>query len=205
MINVKLNDENASMCFVGKISLNFMNPGPVEIDLNELSEAELNQIVYNVRKEVLLVDDKKELLKKTKKLPASSDKFKTSAEKPIEQPKFEEHKDLIQQDELDLRKVLRETVPIIMQKVEQMSVGQVRRLIEQEVQLKNRKKLVTYLKDIVRDHEQSVTNKLGNGDMNINDTKINKKHTGLAKEYWNNISEIVETDVEQVVLNPAEE
>lgn len=196
MISVSLNTDEYGMCFIGQYSFNFENPGPIQMDIDKLSNNELNQLVYNHRRGVLYINNIDELMSKASNLPANSSKFSTTAEKPVQQKM--EPRDIIEQEELVFRKLLRGKIEDIKDTVAVMSPAKIKKLVELEKITKNRKKLLTYLQGILDEHTTAVMKKVGPEDA-ITYAPIN---LGLERRYLENVSKVVESDYTQLVLNP---
>lgn len=196
MITVLLNKDEHGMCFIGSHMFNFDNPGPIQLDVNQLSTQELNQFVYNYRQGILFVENADELLQKAKNLPAASNKFVTAKERPVQQKT--EPRDIIEQEELTFRKLLRGKIGDIKDTVAVMSPAKVRKLVELEKETKNRKKLLGYLQGILDEHTLAVTKKVGTEDAAM----FAPADLGLESRYLENVSKVVESDITEVVLNP---
>lgn len=196
MITVSLNTDEHGMCFIGKHAFSFKHPGPIQLDVNKLNSNELNQFTYNYRRGVLHIDNVEELLTKAQELPASSSRFTTTKEKPT-QHKTEPH-DIIEQEELAFRKLLRSKIGDIKDTVAVMSPAKIRKLAEFEKETKNRKKLLAYLQEILDQHTNSVTKKVGTQDAIL----FAPANLGLERKYLENVSNVIESDMEQIVLNP---
>lgn len=196
MISVTLNTDEHGMCFIGRWNFNFSQPGPRRIDVSELSVNEINQFVYNHRRGVLRIENLEELMSKAKELPAASPKFITGNEQPV-QKKTEPH-DIIEQEELAFRKLLRSKIEDIKDTVAVMSPAKVRKLIGFEKETKNRKKLLKYLQNILDEHTKSVTKRVGSEEAIM----FAPVDLGLERRHLENISKVIESDIEQMVLNP---
>jgi hypothetical protein len=203
MIKVTLNKEKHGMCFVGSHVFNFDNPGPIEINVETLSAQDRNQFIYNYRQRVLKVENIEELLSGDE-LPAMSNKFMTPGEKPLTIKKKNNPRDIIEQETRTLNKLLRRKVGIIQETTKTMPVGQLRRLLEIEITQKNRKKLVSFINDILNKHANSVMNNMGEEDLEVS-RPPDHRVLGINRQYLDNISEVVESDIEQIILNPPEE
>lgn len=191
MIVVSLNTDRHPMCFVGKYMFNFNEPGPVKIKVDKLSKNEINQFVYNYRCGILSIENVDELLNNAAGLPATSNKFKTSKEAPIQQKI--PSRDIIEQDESTLKKLLREKIEDIKDTVAVMSPSKIRKLIELENSTKKRKKLLKYLQEILEQHTNSVKNTVGTKEITFRDVI-----SPLGVEYTQDIEE---TDVTQITIN----
>lgn len=197
MISVKLNTDEHGMCFIGKYVFNFSNEGPVNIDVKQLTPDELNKFIYNYRRGVLFIDNVAELLKSAPNAPASSNHFATGKENPVQ--RYTDPHSLIEEEELALKKLLRSKIGDIKDTVAVMSPAKVKKLVELEKATKNRKKLLNYLENILLQHQQSVTKRVGTKDAQPIYADVNLM---IDRQYLDNISNVVESEVEQMVLNP---
>lgn len=185
------------MCFIGKFIFNFQQKGPVNIDVNQLTVNEKNQLLYNYRRGVLLIDNPSELVDDTVRLPANSTNFQTPEEKPLSEKKTEDGEVILEDRELKLKKLLRQKISHINKEIPKMSLGELRDLLALEATLKNRKKLIAKIESIIASHASSVKKFVGNEPVN---TRTNIPGTFYDKMYQMN--EIEETEMEQIVLNP---
>lgn len=192
---VKLNVDKCSMIFIGPLSLNFNDPGPIEIDLESLSDKEIRQLIYGHQCGDLFVDNLEELISVISK--KQSEQRVEVQKQTVIQKKFEP-RDIIEKDIALLKKLLREKIEDIKDAVAVMSPSKIKKLLELERVSKNRKSLITYLEDIYTEHVMSVKKNVGTKDNPVYATP----DLGLAKQYLENISSIKETDTEIVSFNP---
>lgn len=190
------NKEKVSMCMIGKHYFTYDEPGPKDIDLDSLSQSELNQLIYNARRGVLAVGDPKKLLEYTKQTPAAAKSYSTPQERPIKQEPVQAE-DAIEEDLKPLRELLRGSVNAIKRKVGTLTPGRVRKLLELEIQGKNRKGLKTHLNELLAKHAETVMGQVGDEDIG---DKITAQ--GVAATTSPQVTDVVESEVEQVVMNP---
>lgn len=191
--------ERVSMCIIGPHTFTYDEPGPKDIDLESLSQQELNQLVYNARRGVLAVGDPDELLRLASKAPATAQSYSTPHEQPIPKEPVQ-GEDVIEEDLKELRELLRGSVSSVKRGVQGLTPGRVRKLLELELEGKNRKSLKTHLNEVLAKHAESVVGQVGDEDTGDKITAV-----GVANSTSPLVTDIVESEIEQVVLNPLED
>lgn len=182
-----------SMIFIGSHSFTFGDPGPKEIDLDELSPTELNQLIYNVRRGILTVDDKEALFEKGEKLPANSKKVATLEERPVTEalPTFTSE-EAVEEDLKGLRKLLKGSVATVQKEAKDLRSGQIRKLLELEKQGKDRVSLTLYLEELISKHSDAVTKAVGKEDLQAFIPDVGN---------LSQVSDVVESEHKEVMLN----
>lgn len=197
-MNVTLNVDKCSMVFIGKYSFNFNNPGPINVNIQELTTEEVKQFLFGYKSNELLIDNVNELQAAVKSLvpakPVDNQNVTVIQKKP-------EPRDIIEKDIASLKKLLREKIDDIKDTVAVMSPNKVKKLLDMERETKNRKSLVRYLENLYMQHINSVTQAVGTVDKPV----YAAPELGLNGQYIDNVSDIVESDTEIVSFNPTPE
>lgn len=191
------NKDRVPMIMIGNYIFTYDEPEH-ELHLDELNSSELNQLAYNWRRGVFNVDNPEELLKLLQKPEEAS-------KKPVVAKKSTSIADYSDEEEQALKSLLNKRVPSIKKEAKGLSPSKLRKLLSLESNSsKPRKSLVEFLDSLVALHKQHVADKVGSDDLQLN----KMDYSGLLKQGMDmrldldNISDVVESDVEQVVLNP---
>ncbi len=209
---VRLDEERGSMVQIGNMRFTFLDPGPKEVDLYQLDKPRLNQLLYNLRKGVLRTNDKeemRELLELTDQLPASRRLYSTPEEVPIDNntpPKFEVDKAFlkIEEEERQIKKLLRGKVEVIQKDLVDLTSSQLRKLVDLEVLGKARASVIKFAEDLIVKEQLRVQQVVGTTPMNAAQNQEDLTR-GLKRVNLDNLTDVVESDTEQVVLNPYSE
>jgi len=206
-MQVTLNAERQSFCFIGSYMLSFSEPGPIDVNVKSLTDQEVEQFLFNHRQGYISIDDPKELLQRAPKKVAPKPIIKTEETKPL--PTIQNDKpipDTSRQEVIELRKILSMKIPFIKEHATKMTIGKVKRLLEVERDFRNRKGVVGFLEEIINKHTLSVTNSaiMKRGDIGTAQDKSshNAVHGKNAiRQYLTNIGEIVESDETTITVN----
>jgi hypothetical protein len=210
LMQIALNEHSRTlMVFIGEpspkgiypISFTLDDPGPKDIDLDALGPREKTQLLYNYRRGTLLVENKEDFLKATEGTPAAAKNWATGVERPIERDK--PPKDALQQEEdvkSKLRTYLKQHWATIKKNIPNLDLVTLRQLIELEEVGKGRKALLKALNEAVDDYTRKVQAKVGNEDIGGYVHEV-----GLGPLPSTNISDVVESDVEEILLIPPDE
>jgi len=203
-MKVALADRNRrSMLFIGPLSFSYDDPGPKEIELKNFSQDQIEQILYNWRQNVLVVDDESELKRHGQEAPASAQGYAPLASppppidpaKPISKSPQETQEESAKQ----LRKLLSGRIPTIKAALPTLRMGELRKLLEIEKSKKARKKVIAMLEQIIKGHEKQVTDRVGASDLSdMAGIHAQDRVAAVSTQ----LSDIVESEVEQIVLNP---
>jgi len=126
--------------------------------------------------------------------------YSTPAERPVHattSPLIAEVVDPIEEDLKELKALLEQSVNTIKRKATDLSVGRIRKLLELEVSSKNRKGLKTFLDEFLAKHAKSVLGSVGD-----EDTGEKLFSTGAGQIGSGQVTDVEESDLTQVVLNP---
>lgn len=191
------NRDKISWLMIGENLFTYDEPGPKEIDLAKITANERNQLLYNCRRGALACSDPDALVKACQDVWAASPQFATPQERPIQAPKDTSVEDLLKKDTTELRKILKGSVSSVAKKVAVLSPAKVRKLLEIESKWKNRKSIKNLCNEVLAKHADGVMKKVVGDDVGDILTP-----TGEAAKTSPNVSDIVESDIEYVVLNP---
>ena len=178
-------------------------PGPHEINVEGLPPGDRNQLLYNCRRGVLACSEPKKLEELCEVVTQAAKSYATPAERPInpaQPPKIEEVVDPIEEDLKGLRAMLRKSVNTIKKEAKGLPFGRMRKLLELETKGKNRKGVKTFLNEILAKQAEKVMNTVGDEDAGTKFTPI-----GVGAIGGQQVSDVVESELEQVVLNPLED
>jgi len=178
-------------------------PGPHEIDVESLPLDQRNQLLYNCRRRVLACSEPEELVKLCEAVMPAAKSYATPAEKPVkatQPPQIDEVVDPFEEDLKQLRAMLQLGVNKIKKQAKDLPVGRVRKLLELEANRKNRKSLKAFLNDILAKHAEGVLDSVGDEDTGEKFTPVGVGNIGSKQ-----VTDVVESELEQVVLNPLED
>jgi len=202
-MKVMLNKDKHGMLFIdGLPPLTFDEPGPVEVDLESLTPAQFNQLSYNLLRGAIAVDKPEEMGHYARKInPVEAE---TIVEEPVPVvPK--EIDEVIEEQEVELKKLLTKTIATIKKSVPAMRAGEIRKLLNMEKAGKNRKSLVQFLSEANEAHENAVTSHVGKQGIDLDAHKgIVKGGLGLGK-YSNNVTDVVDSEEEEVTIKTTAE
>jgi len=161
-MQVQWNPESRiSMCFIGDenrdkknwIPFTFDDPGPRELSVQNLSEKERNQVLYNMRRGILLVDNKDELINAVK-LEAT-----TITWSPPVEPKQ------VVVDENKVRNILSGHHATVKRLVPEMSLQETRAALKLEQTGKGRKSVLQALEEHLAIQSKQVQSLFPGGDV----------------------------------------
>jgi len=184
---------------IGQNVFTYDEPGPKNIDLSSITSVERNQLLYNCRRGVLACEDPDALVKACQDVWAASPQYQTPNERPIAPAKKLEIDEVLEQDNQELKNMLRGSVAAIKRQVVDLPPAKIRKLLEFESEGKNRKGVKTLCNEILGKHADQVMDKVFGEDVGDTITP-----TGIAAKTSPQVSDVVESDieVEQFVLNP---
>ena len=211
-MQIALNEHGRTlMLFIGEqdphghypLSFTLDDPGPKDVDIAALGHAEKTQLLYNYRRGALLVreTDREEFLKLTQDTPAAVKSYTTGAEVPID-PKEPPKNALQQQSELEvkLKSYLKSHWAAIKKEIPNMDMPTIKNLRVLEEAGKGRKSLLKAFDAAIEAHVKSVQSKVAGPDI------AGMVHeVGLGNLPSTNISDVVESDEEEVLLIPPDE
>ena len=196
-----LNKEKTALLMIGKTAWTYDEPGPTEIDLNSISQLELNQIVYNCRRGYLFCGDPEALMAliETVRPPRSAQVPVPVVPAPVIPRKPIKTKNIFKDDIHDLKKLLKSTVSSIKKDVCDLPVSKVRKLLALEKSGKKRKSLISLFNEIITKHQSSVQGVVGDKDVGKHIYPIGVSGIGSP-----NVSDIVESEEEIIICKPTE-
>ena len=189
--------DKVSMIFLGDpLNFTYDTPGPVTVELESLSEAQKNQLIYNWRRGVLMVDNPEELKSACEMLPAASPKFSTPTEQPIGKPKdpIVTMAEEAETTRAKLRALLKEKMPVIKAQVAHMPVNRVKLLLALEQKWKKRKAVISMFEELINKHAQTVIGIVGQDD--VGGKVFDPKAEALDKD-----QEVLDYESEEVTFN----
>ena len=183
--------EKHSILFIGKqISLTPENPGPVLIDIDSLTEKEAKQVLFNVRMGILSTEYDTALLEErlglNKVEEPSQDQISTPKEAtPLTSPR---------KREVRLKKILAKKINVIKKEASNLSVSELRELIELERTYKNRKSLLPFLVEMYGSHTDEVA-------QNLKAIEDNSEKQGLSPQtFLDDLPDVVESEGKEVEI-----
>lgn len=211
-MQIALNEHGRTlMLFIGQqdphghypLTFTLDDPGPKDVDISSLGPAEKTQLLYNYRRGALLVReaDREEFLRLTQDTPAAAKGYKTGAEIPID-PKQPPKDALQRQGELEskLKTYLKNHWSTIKKGIPDMDMSTIKNLRALEEAGKSRKSLLKAFDEAIEAHVKSVQSKVAGPDIGGMVHEV-----GLDRLPSTNISDVVESDEEEVLLIPPDE
>lgn len=189
--------EKVGWIMIGKNIFTFDDPGPKEIDLKTTPLSERNQLLYNCRRGILACGDPDLLLKSCQDVWSASKGFATPNEVPAKPQKRLEIDEVLEKDNQTLKDILTGSVATIKRKAADLPPAKIRKLVEFEIVGKNRKGVKTLCNEILTTHANEVMEAVFGEDVGDTITP-----TGVGQTTSPIVSDIVESDLEQLVLNP---
>lgn len=203
-MNFKLaNRDKVGWIMIGNTAFTYDEPGPKDVDITKLTSVERNQFLYNCRRGVLACSDPEGLVNACQDVWASSQRFTTPNERPIineqpvETPKEMKLSEMISKKEQELKKLLKGSVSSIKKTIVTLRTAQIRKLLEFEQEGKNRKAVKNLCNELLMKHADEVSKRVTGEDINGTINAI-----GVGQIGGPNVSDIVESDIEYIVLNP---
>ena len=196
----ELNIEKSPFCTVGPYSFTF-GQEEHEIDVDQLPDPLKRQLLYNINRGVLLSNDENGLAALAgamqpvtpvpqEQVPIQYQKVAEAVRVPVKDP--------IQEDLKPLRALLRKTVATVKKESASYSVGKLRKLLELEKDGKNRKSVISFLKEYLEKHELSVVARVGPPD--DDDSYKTLDRLSIDPRRSTQVSDIVESEEEQVTF-----
>jgi hypothetical protein len=176
-----------------------------EMHLDELSNQEFAQLVYNWQRGVFTVSEPETLLKAIE--DAQNAVIQESVKKePVEpKPKPTTIIDHTIAEAKELKSLLNKRVTSIQKEAKSLNPSKLRKLLELESNSKKpRKSLVGFLDNMCALNRQHVADTVGSQDVQLN----KMDYTGVMKQGMDerlnldNLTDVVESELEQIVLNP---
>lgn len=179
-MKVKLNVEKSPFCTIGPYSFTYGEPEH-EVLVDELSEELKKQLLYNIRREVLKTDDK-QAVRDLADVPVSIPGLVPANVIPIRPADvIESMEDTIDKNRKALKKILLSPIPSVKKEASVMRLGNLRRLMELEIEGKNRKKLISFFEKKLSAHTAEVTDAKGIEDMDPDDrVRVDQLSTQLT-------------------------
>lgn len=197
-MKITLNSDKHPFFFIGKIlSLSMNDPGPKEIDITKISPQELNQIVYGIKSGAITSDESINL----------TTNYSTPNQVPIKQVVSENDTSLEKEVE-DLKKLLAGSPALVKKNlIEIKSLRHLKKLLKLEQEDKARPIVINAIQSLLDYHTNKVSEAIGKEDV-LATTVDNKKSIlegtrGLVN--LDNLTDVVESEIEKITINPKEE
>jgi hypothetical protein len=196
-MQVTLDPDRGAFCFIGQHAFTFGEPGPKEIDIEDLSPEEKKQLLYNLRRGVLIADDP-DIVNRL----AEPSNYATPDERPIERDKPIQITSLspqeaIEKDLEELKTLLKGKVATIKRQASDLRPARARKLLELERSGKSRKSVISFLEKLTSNHASMVTEKISE--------ELVPKDRVQVTQLSTQLTDIVESEEEEVTINPAQE
>ena len=175
------NLEKYSMLFIGsQIALTPENPGPVVISVEDLSQKEAYQVLFNIQMGALSTNDNLDFLRE--KIGGKQ----TST--PVVPTKT------IKKKEVEFKKLLAKRITTVKSEVSQLNISDLKKIMELERLGKNRKKLVSFFDELYSSHTEQVATKLRT-------IENNSKKDGLTPQsFLDDLPDVLELEQEEVEI-----
>lgn len=191
-MNIELaKPDEVDMLFIGNLHFTFENPGPFEIREQDLTPAEANAIIYNVRRGVLKVDDYEALKKLVPDAPFASEQYCTPEEAPIPSSQPIDLDGYLKKQLADLKNFLKGKITEVKKNAVNLPPEEVRKLLELEKEGKSRKKLTSFLQELLDKHQETVANRVGDEDLAAMMPSVGN---------LDNVTDVVESEIIEVDL-----
>jgi hypothetical protein len=198
-VALKDRDRNSMLFLNSELHFTYDSPGPIEVELDDLDETLKNRLLYNCRRNLLVVDDQGVLEKACEGVPAAAKTYSTPAERPIEQPQLMEKE--LAAEKTRFRKILKGKIPSVKKEAAQLRPGQLRSLMEFEEKGKNRKKLMSFFRECLDRLEKAVAARVGDQDAGDSIHPVM-----VPAQTSDQVSDVVDSEeVEQVILLPSDQ
>ncbi len=204
-ISLKNKDKTPMWFLPGtRIHLSFENPGPVEIDFDSLSSQNKNQIVLAINRGLLegklpfttRVEPQPLLVNKEiiEIAPPIVETFNIAPAKEMEVTDYQKEK------VKELKKFLNKSWVSIKKNIRSFSLSDLKTMIALEKEGKDRKVVKDLIDEVLSLHQSQVLKNISIEETNVValDTTKTTVMSGLKREHWNNIGDIVESEEEAI-------
>lgn len=194
-MQIMLNKDKHGMLFLdGFPPLTFDEPGPLVVEVDELTTNQFNQINYNLSRGALVADNPDELLKFTQILEPAM------IAPPKEEKVQKSITEIMSDQEEELVKLLAKTVSTIKKSVPALKGSELRKILMLEKDGKNRKSLIDFLDEANEINTKSVSSTVGEDSIDM------EAHASLVKgglglnQYSKNVTDVVDSEVEEITI-----
>lgn len=196
-MRVTLNADKHDLCFIGKIYFTFEDPGPRDINVDDLTPNEKVHMYAAWKSGKLFIEGSEELEKHIKVTTPEEQRAKQLVtQKAAKPPKPS-------MNEQELRRILREKITVIKETIPTLSLKETKELFELEKITKNRKQITSILSDIIDKQTRAVVDSIGEGkdeDMfKVNDKSV--RGTLTIQQYLDSVGDVIESDIEEVTID----
>ena len=187
------NLEKHSILFIGsQLALTPENPGPVLVDVDSLSQKEAYQILLNIRRGVLCTTDTLGVLEKRAEVVEAVQSVNPAIAPASATPTPTSSNLSPKKKAIALKKLLAKKIPVVKKEASELSVSDLRELIEIEKSGKNRKSLVPFLSQLYSTHVDQVATKLESLEKN------SEKNELTAQTFLDDLPDVIESDKVEV-------
>jgi hypothetical protein len=187
-MKLTLNSDKVPFCAIGTLYWTSVAPGPIEVNLKTLDKKEVQQIRYNLNRDVLLTDDRSEL-------DPYDNMVVNNQAASIPSPPTMKLQDALEIDRQELRRALEGRVPSVKKFAQELRPGRLRRLVDLEREGKNRKNLLEFLNMLLTNHTETVKNFLQHGE------DLEPQDRIRLAQLSTQLSDIIESEKEEVNFN----
>lgn len=182
--------------------LSVADPGPIEIDLEDFPEQEKNQIVYGLKTGVLLTEDEVKV----------ETTYSTPQEAPVKEVPVPEDITLDQQlsaMKQEAKKVLSGKVATVKRRLGDIqNIHQLKTLFSVEKEGSSRKGVLKALQQLLDTQVSNIQENINKENVKVNEEQVKKTELirglkGLVN--LDNITDVVESEVEQITIKYPEE
>jgi hypothetical protein len=197
-MKIKLSDKATMFFVIGtKIHLSFQDPGPKEVDFNNLRTDQKQQILWAIQNGTILSDRKEDEVRKeviAKSYAQTVADVKAAVEAPATVGEFESSR------EEELKHFLTSKYNDFKKNLKDYNIAELRVMLKLEKEGKSRKSNLDLIENAISKHQVEVAKSIKD-DIRpmVNDPK-KVISTGLKVD-WSNIEDVVESDTEEVKIN----
>ena len=197
-MKIILNRDRHGMLFMdGLPPLTFDEPGPVEINVEELSPLQFSQVSNNLATGVITSDHPEEML-----YHSVAPVVSTTLVVPQAVTEEKDINKIIEEQDNKLKQLLTKTITTIKKTVPDLNASEIRKLLELEQGGKKRKSLVQFLAEAGVTHTEAVTNNVGSDGIDlVAHADVVKGGLGLG-QYSTNVTDVVDSEEEEVIIDP---
>jgi hypothetical protein len=193
------NKEKQSILFLGEpLNFTYDDPGPRDIELDNLSSTQRDQLLSNHRLGILAVSNTDILIEAcgVSNVPPVSSHYQ-----PVSQEPPRDATEGIKEELDKLKELLNAHHSTVKKNAANLRLAQVRSLLELEEAGKKRKSVIKFLKELINKHTDSVTSQMKGIDL----MQGGVVHQPVPGPQSTQISNVIESEVKEVTLIPSDE
>lgn len=192
-MEVELNTDRSGFLTIGSQVFTYGDPGPRKIDVDGLSPEERRQFIYNINRGVLKAKDIEGLVPEQPVAAAPQQALAQPA-----QPLQNAIDKAVEEQYKKLKTLSGKAVASIKKEAVDLGANELQKLKTLELEGKKRKSVLGLIDELLEKHQSTVLANVGGDDVGA---MFADDPQGTSTQ----VSEVVESDMEQVVLNPVEE